>query len=54
MRKSGDYTLQSVQGLMYVCCIIKVQKVAKQNWRKLHLHFGESCRSSQERVCAYW
>ena len=28
-----------------VCCIIKVPKVADQKWRKLHLHFGESCRA---------
>ena len=29
-----------------VYCIIEVQKVAKQKWRMLHLHFGENCNCS--------
>lgn len=28
-----------------VCCIIEIPKVADQKWRKLHLHFGESCKT---------
>ena len=28
-----------------VCCKIEVPKVAKQKWRKLHLHYGECCNA---------
>lgn len=31
-----------------VCCKIKIPKVAKQNWRMLHLQIGESCKSFQK------
>ena len=30
-----------------VYCIIKIPKVAKEKWRKLHLHFGECCSLSK-------
>ena len=32
-----------IENAFFVYCIIKIPKVAKQKWRKLHLHFGESC-----------
>ena len=31
--------------ILSVCCKIEIPKVAKQNWRMLHLQIGESCKA---------
>ena len=51
LRSSGFFypTQEITRQLLFfsrtVCCIIEIPKVADQKWRKLHLHFGESCKT---------
>lgn len=42
--KAPTYVYQ-IGSFTVVCCIIEIPKVADQKWRKLHLHFGESCKT---------
>ena len=48
LRKNKPVNTTTLNDLCRVCCKIKIPKVAKQNWRKLHLQIGESCKHSPE------
>lgn len=52
----GGLGVDGIKYIWNVCCKIKLPKVAKQKWTKLHVHFGQNCNhlhmGSQERCSA--